>query len=537
MEFQNLLRYTIISASVATLVACSSADTGTATTPAAPTPVTISGSVFAAPVSQATLTVKNTSGDTVAGPITTNPDSTYTIDILDTDLAGDLVFESSGGEFTDEETGTANVVAGAMSAFVEGGSLTAGGSTSVHVTPDSTIYADLVTKYSKTPTEAQSIFFKTFAHNMTVSVEPVDITDPASFNADDASRYAGWLAAVFSRLASTLTLAPADQFDMFAAIAEDLSDGTMDGMDASAADILIGTTGVKAPTLKQYVDATESFDMAEAANLKVTYTPPMMNIHGKNTFTLTITDTAGNPVPGLIGGTDLKVMPMMYMADRMHATPVGDIVETDPGVSGIYNVTAYYLMPSRMMDGTTMGTWDLKVMAGMKTVHFYPNISMAMMNNTAKVALKGVNDEAIMMGLPSPRPYHIFRDGNPVVNGANYDFNLFITPMETMMSFPPLVDQMTLNPGETNEYLVDGIDIHVSVNDGAWDQNKDIDNTDGTWTLNALQLDTDPVNPTTNTIKVRLIVSGETKTTDGLDVVADTNDFATFTVTMPATGP
>jgi hypothetical protein len=315
----------------------------------------------------------------------------------------------------------------------------------------------------------------------------------------------------------------------------------MDGMDASAVDILIGSTGEKSPTLAQYIDATESFDMAEAANLKVTYTPPMdnpeMNVHGKNTFTLTITDTAGSPVTGLIGGTDLKVMPMMYMADRMHATPVGEIVETDPGVSGIYNVTVYYLMPSRMMNGDTMGTWDLKVMVNMKTVHFYPNIKMAMMNNTAKVTLKGVNDEAIMMGLPSPRPYHIFRDGNPVVNGSNYDFNLFITPMETMQSFPPLVDQMTLNPGETNEYLVDGIDIHVSVNDGAWNSNKDMDNGDGKWTLNALQLDTDPVNPTTNTIKVRLIVSGETKTTDGLDVVADTNDFATFTVTMPATGP
>ena len=530
MELQALLRFTILSASVATLVACSSADTGTATTPAAQTPVTISGSIFAAPVSQATLTVKNSSGDTVAGPITTNPDSTYTIDILDTDLAGDLVFESSGGEFTDEETGTTNVVAGAMAAFISGGTLTAGDS--VHVTPDTTIHADLVTKYNKTSTAAQTAFFNAFAHNPDSSVEPVDTTDPASFNADDASRHAGWRAAVFSRLANNLTLTPAQQFDMFAAMAQDLSDDDLDGMDASG-PVAIGTTGVTLPVniLERYIDTAGSFTTAEAANLKVTYTPlTMNNAHGKNQFELEITDTAGTPVTGLTAA-DLKVMPMMYMADRTHATPMGEIVETVPGVSGVYNVTAYYLMPSRMMDGTTMGTWDLKVMANMKTVHFYPNINMAMMTNTVRTQLKGVNDTIFdMNGLEVSRPYNLFRD-NLVQQGAgtNYNFDIFIAPMENMMSFPALVDGMTLTSGMGGTpYDVTGITAEASDDDGATWTAGTPGVTNGVWSFSTLQLNSGP-----NTIKVRLTVSSEVKTTNGLAAVTDVNDFTTFTVTLP----
>jgi hypothetical protein len=526
MELQALLRFTILSASVATLVACSSADTATTPTtpPTTSTPVTISGSVFASPVSQATVTIKDGSGNTVAGPILAETDGTYSVDILDTDLAGDLVFESSGGEFTDEETGSVNVVAGAMSAFVEGGSLAAG--SSVHVTPDTTIHADLITKYNKTPTAAQTAFFNAFAHNPDFSVEPVDITDPASSNADDASKHAGWRAAVFSRMANTLTLAPADQFDMFAAIAQDLSDDSMDGMDASG-PVQIGSTSINAPVLADYITATSSFDTAEAANLKVTYTPPMMNVHGKNVFTLTITDTSGTPVTGLTAA-ELKVMPMMYMADRTHATPMGGITELG---NGVYEVTAYYLMPSRMMDGTTMGTWDLKVMANMKTVHFYPNINMAMMTNTVRVQLKGVNDTIINMdGLEVPRPYNLFRD-NLVQQGSgtDYDFDIFIAPMENMMSFPALIDGMTLTSGmDGTPYDVTGITAEASDDDGASWTAGTPGVTDGVWSFSTLQLSSG-----TNTIKVRLTVSSEVKTTDGLAAVTDVNDFTTFTVTLP----
>ena len=107
MEFQKLLRYSFVLGSIAILAACSSADsvTGTTTPPVTPTSVTVSGSIFASDVGGASVTVKKTDGTTVAGPVTTNSDGTYSIDVLDTDLASDLVFESTGGGFVDEETG------------------------------------------------------------------------------------------------------------------------------------------------------------------------------------------------------------------------------------------------------------------------------------------------------------------------------------------------------------------------------------------------------------------------------------------------
>ena len=534
MELHKLIRYTFLACSIGALAACDSADSTTATTtqnpPAIPTAVTISGSVFASDVNGATVTAKKVSdGSTVGGPVMSAADGSYSMDILDTDLATDLVIESTGGLFDDEETGDIGVQAGNMSAFVAGGTLAA--DDSVHVTPDSTIHADLITKYNKTPTEAQTAFFNAFAHNVDTSIDPVDITDPASFNADDAPRHAGWRAAVFSRLAKNLTLTADQQFDLFAAMAEDLSDnGKLDDVNLY---VNMGAAGIGAPEdiLDAYIAAAGSFTTAEAANLTVTYTPPMMNVHGKNTFTLNITDNNG----AVTGLTDLMVMPMMYMADRTHATPVGDITELG---GGDYQVTVYYLMPSRMnMNQTTMGTWDLKVMTSMKTVHFYPNINMAMGDTVrSDPRLLGIADTIVNMdGLETGRPYNIFRDGDPVLQGGgpNYDFDIFISPMETMMSFPPLVVGETLQSGMGGTpLLVDTVNIEVKVNDAVdWDTTsaQPSGNNDGIWTLNTLQLD----NPGTNTIKFRLIVNGETKTTDGLALNPGVNDSTPFTVTLP----
>ena len=150
MELHNLIRYTFLACSIGTLAACDSASTST------PTLTAISGSVFASDVNGATVTAKKISdGSIVGGPVDTNPDGSYSMIILGTDLATDLVIESTGGVFNDEETGATGVTAGAMSAFVAGGSLAAGDS--VHITPDSTIHADLVTKYNKTPAEANTV--------------------------------------------------------------------------------------------------------------------------------------------------------------------------------------------------------------------------------------------------------------------------------------------------------------------------------------------------------------------------------------------
>ena len=183
MELHNLIRYTFLACSIGVLAACSSANDGTST----PTTTTVSGSIFAAPVSQATLTVKNKDGGTVVEPFTTNADSTYTVDMLDSDIASNLIFESTGGEFTDEATGNSNVTAGTMSAYVAGGTLASGDS--VHVTPGTTIIADLVTTHNITLSNAELFFSRTFGYKPDISVKPVDITTDASLSASDAVSY------------------------------------------------------------------------------------------------------------------------------------------------------------------------------------------------------------------------------------------------------------------------------------------------------------------------------------------------------------
>mgnify|MGYP001816626684 FL=1 len=275
----------------------------------------------------------------------------------------------------------------------------------------------------------------------------------------------------------------------------------------------------------RYITATGSFTTANTASYQVTYTPPMMNVHGKNKFTISVEDSSGTPVSGL---TNISVMPKMYMANWVHATPVGEISEIS-GHPGDYEVTMYYLMPSRMMDGTTMGTWDLKVMIGTESVHFYPNINMAMMTNTTLVRLRGVTDTIIdMNGLEVGRTYNLFKDGLTTSSGSGtHDFDIFIAPIETMMSFPALVDGMTLQSGMGGTpYDVSGITVEAEVN-GSGGYITASDNNDGSWSLDGITLNSGP-----NTIKVKLLVSGEQKTTNGL-ADDDTNDFATFTVTLP----
>ena len=85
---------------------------------------TITGSVFAAPVAGATVVVLNSSGTTtIAGPVTTAGDGTYSVNIPNAELIADLIISSNSGTFTDEATG-GPTPAGTMAAYVEAGTLT-----------------------------------------------------------------------------------------------------------------------------------------------------------------------------------------------------------------------------------------------------------------------------------------------------------------------------------------------------------------------------------------------------------------------------
>ncbi|UCB55322.1 MAG: hypothetical protein JSW45_01955 [Thiotrichales bacterium] len=536
MELQSFFRYAVLACSITTLAACSSSGSD------APATTTISGSIFASHVDGATVTVKDTSGNDIAGPVTTGHDG-FTVSIPDADLASTLVFESTGGTFDDEATG-ASTDAGAMSVMVAGGSLSST-SNSVHATPGSKIINELVTVHGMTMTDAEAAFNSAFGYTPDHGIAPTDATSPAA-GAENDQLLAGLRAAAFSQLTSDLGLPADQQFNLLSALALDLSDNTLDGQAASGA-VSVGGTAIPEDIQNKFSTALLNFHgsandntglndaqigvvpfakVVLTASYRIEYSSMMMEMQGKSAFNLTITNLSdGSAATGLT----LALSPMMHMADRMHSTPYVDFVETSPGT---YTATAYYLMPSVMMTGDTMGYWHLMVdIDSTEMANLYPTVMMAMADNTQRVQLKGITDTIVDMNmLTVPRPYNLFRDGlTETGGGTNYQFDIFIAPMEDMLNFPALLDPMTLNSGMgAPTYDVNNVTVDVNVNDGGWQNDHGVDNTDGTWSLNGLSLTSGA-----NQIKVRLTVSGETKTTDGLAVNAGVNDFTTFIVTLP----
>jgi len=129
-------------------------------------------------------------------------------------------------------------------------------------------------------------------------------------------------------------------------------------------------------------------NLAMTNSYKVEYVPEsMMEMEGKTSFTLNISDHGGNPVTGL----NVSLMPMMYMSGMMHSSPVAAVTELG---NGQYSATVYYLMASSMMNGMSMGYWKLDIMIGGmmgETATFYPGVMMAM-GDSVKATLKGQTD-------------------------------------------------------------------------------------------------------------------------------------------------
>ena len=146
-SFINTASKLALFSAVGLLVACSSGSDD-------PVDASISGTIFAAAVSGADVTVTDGT-NTVAGPVTINAAGEYSLVIPHGSLNQGLYIKSSGGSFIDEAT-TLNGTAGEMLAYVAAGSLKSG--SSVSVTPGSTIVANLVAKGGKTLAEAQTAF-------------------------------------------------------------------------------------------------------------------------------------------------------------------------------------------------------------------------------------------------------------------------------------------------------------------------------------------------------------------------------------------
>ena len=507
---------------------CSSSSSNDNQSPAATS--IVSGVIFAAPVSHATVVVKDGTGATIAGPVSTNNDGTYSIDVPTTALASDFRVESGMGTFADEASGE-TTTAGMLAAYVTGGTVTAG---IVNIDPSTTIICDLVTKSGKTAGQAQIIFNKAFGYTPDISIAPKNA--PAS-GSDAPQRLAGMRAVAFSQMTKDLGLTPDRQFGLIEAIAEDLADGDLDGKNASTA-VSIGTVTMPEDIQNRYEHSMVSLMTNTAVNMtglsadqiaslpfgkvvltntyRVEYVPVGMMgaVQGKTTFKVRITRLSnGSAAPGLT----VSITPVMHMATMKHSSPVGDVVDNGDGT---YTCTVYYLMAS----GMGMGFNELDVVInGMmgETATFYPAVGMTMGTTTVRSTLKGQSDIISSMTGTEKRAYYLFNDGMSGTTG----FNLFIAAKDSMMSYPALSNGTALHDAAHASWVANLITVSVSTDRTNW--SAATDNAGGHWSVSGLP---GLVSSQTGTIYVKLNVNGEDKTTDG-NAASGSNAYATFIVT------
>lgn len=510
----------VVAATVAAsfLVGCgSSSSSGSASSDT----TNVSGSVFASNVAGAKVLV--TDGvNTIAGPVTTNTNGRFVVPVPNANLAGDLVFVATGGTYTDEATGE-QAASGELSVMAAANTLA--GNPSIHATPSSTIINKLISEHGLSEAAAKAAFTAAFGYLPDSKVEPVDATQ-ANAEASEASKLAGVRAAGFSQLLVELGLSKNDHTALMQALAEDLIDGSVDGMNGATRVQLKGAD-VPADMANQFSVALMNFlnGAGEASGLNLgkvgllkfntkvmsenytfELTPPMMTEVGKTVYKLKVTNVSdGSPV---VAETPM-LMPLMYMGvGHKHSTPHSGCTATD--ADGIATCTAYFLMASAMASGDVMGNWDLKFTHDSENAHFFPKVMMAM-GDTARAVIKGDSSDQIPMmnGMAASRNYNLFNNGLSGIGNAR-SVELFISAQESMMNFPPLVDGVELNAGTVYALTPGTIVVKVSTDNSTWVTATTTD--DGLWTASLL---TGLVDGVESTLYVKLSVNGDEKTTTG----------------------
>ncbi len=239
---------------------------------------------------------------------------------------------------------------------------------------------------------------------------------------------------------------------------------------------------------------------------------------GKTEFQLKITKTSdGSAATGLTPELSF----LMTMTDgKQHATPV-DIVSESTSTSGTYDCRVYYLMASKMMNGTIMGTWEMDVTVNGEIFKFNPDVAKSMDSDTVKVILTGQNDIiSNSSGTTEKRSYYIFNDG--ITSGMSMGsgtLDLFIAAKESSRSYPALaskaVSTTTLHDETGAAWIADPVTVEASTDGTNWTSGTN--SKGGHWSVALMSGITSSV---TNTVYVRLSVgkdggSAEQKTTDG----------------------
>ena len=278
---------------------CGSDDSNPAN-PAQPT--AINGNTSKAPIAGATMNVyklnsNGSRGPLVAGPFTTDANGDWN-GTIPAGTAGPFVTVSTGGSYTDEATG-ATVTVGATQEL-EG--ILPGTSCSVTPLTHATFLGiqDMVaggTSLSAAMSRATSNSTTAFGFDLQTTT-PSDAAT-ATTNQKKYAALLGGLSTLIEDNFTAGTFASTPRFDLVQALAKDLADGKLDGLDASGAPIDVPTdaTGTTTAPLTA-LSATNLSAWMTAAN---TYAATQTNLAGI-TFSTSLAWNPSSPPPGGGGG-------------------------------------------------------------------------------------------------------------------------------------------------------------------------------------------------------------------------------------------
>ncbi|HEY3488545.1 MAG TPA: hypothetical protein VGK27_00325 [Candidatus Deferrimicrobiaceae bacterium] len=505
----------------------------------ASTTTTITGSVFAAPMNGASVSVRNAAGNIVAGPVATAPDGSYSIPIPNGALAGALRFESSGGTFTDEATGTASTPGGPLSAYAEAGTLRTG--SAIHLTPISTIVHDLRLA-NRTSAQARDNCVAAFGFTDNASVGPRNDNAVMGMGVDNvARRLAGLRAVAFSQMARDLGVSPDNQFKLIAALGSDLRDGVLDGrFGVDNVDIYPGKP-LPEDIQNRFANALATCFLDPAVNktgLTATQigAPPMATVALTPTWRVEYLPGSAAPAQGrtdfgikvnrrsdgvAMPGRTLRIVPWMYMATKDHSSPIDNAIGDN--TDGTYTCTVYYVMGS-----AGMGFWELRVVVDGETATFHPFVNNPGAD-TARATLKGTDNAA---SVPvAQRNYFLFKDGPMTGATGAHTFKVYLAANDNQSTFPQLQVGTVLHTPAGAPFTVDAILVDASTDNTFNSSVVTGTPVAGTahWSFPGLS---GLISGQTGNVYVRLTVNGERKTTSGAPDNG-TNGFATFTILAP----
>lgn len=510
------------------------------------TDATLNGVAIAGPV-DGTVTVTDSSGATIATSAVTNGSFSLKLEKAHHDSELDLEVT---GSYTDEVSGsTVNLSTSAPLALrLKANSLSASGTTTVAITPETTIIREMVVD-GKSLTEATTQFEQTFGYAPTNLARPFDPTEAMPQGASEAEQRAAFMLGAYSQWGNDLGLSGDDLAGLPGALADDIADGTLDGMDSLGADVVIGSVnmhqlhmqsqlaaryliamsnfassdkniaGVSAPTtglpttgVTDAMGATRTITLSDNSTVTISLganntTPPfpMGPSVSRTVHRVSLSDASGVPIDVTAGGavSGIQTSAMMHMLSGMsHATTYGsDYTGSSAATSGDYDFNVYYVMASSMMmEGSRvpMGVWDYKVTltesdgTTTHTATFHPEVMMAMDGSILRAKGASPEDAPLMNGEPMPRPYFVWLHQVNANATGGHDLDLLVSTKKSMMMFPPVKSGLALGMSMDMTPVapfVESVSLSLDLDgDGTYETALDGSSNNGHFTANGLTL-------------------------------------------------